>query len=178
MPPGANCSRTYELYEVWKYFFMSRQCLGGCGSSFGSYKPVHGVGRRGFGSNLHSILGRLCCSLILYFCVQRHGGKDTHTYKNGEDVVVWTDKVGPYNNPQDGTVQSFSLMTESCLVLLWHGPNPSFSCVRKRTNTALSACASWKVDFRENFDVGDSTPCVIEVLLSCTQAVLSIVNDL
>ena len=28
-------------------------------------------------------------------------GKDTHTYKMGEDVVVWTDKVGPYNNPQD-----------------------------------------------------------------------------
>eukprot|EP00440_Ansanella_granifera_P003608 gb/GFBE01003912.1/.p1 GENE.gb/GFBE01003912.1/~~gb/GFBE01003912.1/.p1 ORF type:complete len:625 (+),score=126.51 gb/GFBE01003912.1/:1-1875(+) len=28
-------------------------------------------------------------------------GKDTHTYKLGEDVVVWTDKVGPYNNPQE-----------------------------------------------------------------------------
>ena len=28
-------------------------------------------------------------------------GKDTHTYKPLEDVVVWTDKVGPYNNPQD-----------------------------------------------------------------------------
>lgn len=28
-------------------------------------------------------------------------GKDTHTYKMGEDVVVWTDKVGPYNNPQE-----------------------------------------------------------------------------
>ncbi|CAL1148391.1 unnamed protein product [Cladocopium goreaui] len=28
-------------------------------------------------------------------------GKDTHAYKMGEDVVVWTDKVGPYNNPQE-----------------------------------------------------------------------------
>ena len=28
-------------------------------------------------------------------------GKDTHTYKPLEDVVVWTDNVGPYNNPQD-----------------------------------------------------------------------------
>lgn len=28
-------------------------------------------------------------------------GKDTHTYKPLEDVVVWTDKVGPYNNPQE-----------------------------------------------------------------------------
>jgi len=28
-------------------------------------------------------------------------GKDTHRYKPGEEVVVWTDKVGPYNNPQE-----------------------------------------------------------------------------
>mmetsp|Transcript_105213 Transcript_105213/g.280086 ORF Transcript_105213/g.280086 Transcript_105213/m.280086 type:complete len:646 (-) Transcript_105213:109-2046(-) len=28
-------------------------------------------------------------------------GKDTHRYKTSEDVVVWTDKVGPYNNPQE-----------------------------------------------------------------------------
>jgi len=28
-------------------------------------------------------------------------GKDTHRYKDREDVVVWTDKVGPYNNPQE-----------------------------------------------------------------------------
>mmetsp|Transcript_51445 Transcript_51445/g.83428 ORF Transcript_51445/g.83428 Transcript_51445/m.83428 type:complete len:630 (-) Transcript_51445:49-1938(-) len=28
-------------------------------------------------------------------------GKDTHIYKAQEDVVVWTDKVGPYNNPQE-----------------------------------------------------------------------------
>jgi transmembrane 9 superfamily protein 3 len=28
-------------------------------------------------------------------------GKDTHTYTPGENVVVWTDKVGPYNNPQE-----------------------------------------------------------------------------
>lgn len=27
--------------------------------------------------------------------------KDTHTYENNENVVVWTDKVGPYNNPQE-----------------------------------------------------------------------------
>jgi len=28
-------------------------------------------------------------------------GKDTHEYKPGESLVVWTDKVGPYNNPQE-----------------------------------------------------------------------------
>lgn len=28
-------------------------------------------------------------------------GKDTHEYENGEEVTVWTDKVGPYNNPQE-----------------------------------------------------------------------------
>merc|ERR1719210_3221358 len=28
-------------------------------------------------------------------------GKDTHTYRESEQVVVWTDKVGPYNNPQE-----------------------------------------------------------------------------
>jgi transmembrane 9 superfamily protein 3 len=27
--------------------------------------------------------------------------KETHTYEDAEDVVVWTDKVGPYNNPQE-----------------------------------------------------------------------------
>jgi len=30
-----------------------------------------------------------------------HAGKDTHRYTQAEDVVVWTDKVGPYNNPQE-----------------------------------------------------------------------------
>merc|ERR1719189_1233509 len=28
-------------------------------------------------------------------------GKDTHQYEQSEKVVVWTDKVGPYNNPQE-----------------------------------------------------------------------------
>jgi len=28
-------------------------------------------------------------------------GKDTHEYTDGEEVTVWTDKVGPYNNPQE-----------------------------------------------------------------------------
>jgi transmembrane 9 superfamily protein 3 len=27
--------------------------------------------------------------------------KESHTYKDIEQVVVWTDKVGPYNNPQE-----------------------------------------------------------------------------
>merc|ERR1719409_1557946 len=26
---------------------------------------------------------------------------ETHRYNDGEPVVVWTDKVGPYNNPQE-----------------------------------------------------------------------------
>mmetsp|Transcript_22061 Transcript_22061/g.50405 ORF Transcript_22061/g.50405 Transcript_22061/m.50405 type:complete len:617 (-) Transcript_22061:50-1900(-) len=29
------------------------------------------------------------------------GDQSTHTYKEQEAVVVWTDKVGPYNNPQE-----------------------------------------------------------------------------
>lgn len=29
------------------------------------------------------------------------GNKETHTYTDAEQVVVWTDKVGPYNNPQE-----------------------------------------------------------------------------
>jgi len=28
-------------------------------------------------------------------------GKDTHEYDDNEEVTVWTDKVGPYNNPQE-----------------------------------------------------------------------------
>ncbi|CAE7611870.1 TM9SF3 [Symbiodinium natans] len=40
---------------------------------------------------------------LLFAASQRRvrAGKDTHTYTAGEDVVVWTDKVGPYNNPQE-----------------------------------------------------------------------------
>jgi len=34
--------------------------------------------------------------------------EETHTYNDGEDIIVWTDKVGPYNNPQE-TYAYFSL---------------------------------------------------------------------
>lgn len=32
---------------------------------------------------------------------EANAGKDTHEYADNEKVVVWTDKVGPYNNPQE-----------------------------------------------------------------------------
>mmetsp|Transcript_27402 Transcript_27402/g.59866 ORF Transcript_27402/g.59866 Transcript_27402/m.59866 type:complete len:620 (-) Transcript_27402:173-2032(-) len=38
------------------------------------------------------LAGTLRCALA---------GKDTHEYTKAEQVVVWTDKVGPYNNPQE-----------------------------------------------------------------------------
>eukprot|EP00928_Gymnodinium_smaydae_P069345 TRINITY_DN5278_c0_g1_i1.p1 TRINITY_DN5278_c0_g1~~TRINITY_DN5278_c0_g1_i1.p1 ORF type:complete len:685 (+),score=145.30 TRINITY_DN5278_c0_g1_i1:169-2055(+) len=40
----------------------------------------------------------------ILIAVAPHGaaaGKDTHTYADNEEVVVWTSKVGPYNNPQE-----------------------------------------------------------------------------
>mmetsp|Transcript_12930 Transcript_12930/g.24417 ORF Transcript_12930/g.24417 Transcript_12930/m.24417 type:complete len:625 (+) Transcript_12930:70-1944(+) len=46
----------------------------------------------------------LRAALAFFFAASHNkarAGKDTHTYKSGEDVVVWTDKVGPYNNPQE-----------------------------------------------------------------------------
>lgn len=39
--------------------------------------------------------------LVLTVPRQASAGKETHTYENDEKVVVWTDKVGPYNNPQE-----------------------------------------------------------------------------
>lgn len=44
-------------------------------------------------------------------------GKDTHTYKMGEDVVVWTDKVGPYNNPQDRVYSQEQFSNGVCMTL-------------------------------------------------------------
>lgn len=40
---------------------------------------------------------------VLFAAVLRPcaGGEDTHQYESGDDITVWTDKVGPYNNPQE-----------------------------------------------------------------------------
>lgn len=29
-----------------------------------------------------------------------HAGESNHRYKDSEEVVLWVNKVGPYNNPQ------------------------------------------------------------------------------
>jgi len=44
--------------------------------------------------------GRLLSPALLLAC-GAWAGQDTHTYEEDENVVVWTDKVGPYNNPQE-----------------------------------------------------------------------------
>jgi len=45
----------------------------------------------------------LTIAVVLFasFPQRTAAGKDTHTYRDSEQVVVWTDKVGPYNNPQE-----------------------------------------------------------------------------
>jgi transmembrane 9 superfamily protein 3 len=43
----------------------------------------------------------LTVAILLAALHSATAGKDTHTYEPGEAVVVWTDKVGPYNNPQE-----------------------------------------------------------------------------
>mmetsp|Transcript_76337 Transcript_76337/g.247202 ORF Transcript_76337/g.247202 Transcript_76337/m.247202 type:complete len:644 (+) Transcript_76337:71-2002(+) len=43
----------------------------------------------------------LAAGVLLAALPRASAGKDTHTYQNDEEVVVWTDKVGPYNNPQE-----------------------------------------------------------------------------
>jgi len=37
-----------------------------------------------------------------------HAGEDTHSYKAGEKVTLWVNKVGPYHNPQE-TYEYFKL---------------------------------------------------------------------
>mmetsp|Transcript_42287 Transcript_42287/g.106574 ORF Transcript_42287/g.106574 Transcript_42287/m.106574 type:complete len:631 (+) Transcript_42287:212-2104(+) len=51
----------------------------------------------------HSGLRASGLALLLLACCTHSaaGGKDTHQYKDKESVTVWTDKVGPYNNPQE-----------------------------------------------------------------------------
>merc|ERR1719443_2340861 len=46
---------------------------------------------------------RCLAAAILVFAALRPAvaNKETHTYTDAEQVVVWTDKVGPYNNPQE-----------------------------------------------------------------------------
>merc|ERR1719182_546795 len=58
------------------------------------------------GTLLHSrALAAIRClaAAILVFAALRPAvaNKETHTYTDAEQVVVWTDKVGPYNNPQE-----------------------------------------------------------------------------
>ena len=30
-----------------------------------------------------------------------HAGEYDHTYKDGEEAILWVNKVGPYHNPQE-----------------------------------------------------------------------------
>jgi transmembrane 9 superfamily protein 3 len=40
--------------------------------------------------------------LAVVSTVQRaDAGEDTHVYKQGEDVTLWLNKIGPYHNPQE-----------------------------------------------------------------------------
>jgi len=50
-----------------------------------------------------AIAVRLLSVTVLIIAVPHRAAanKDTHIYTDNEEVVVWTDKVGPYNNPQE-----------------------------------------------------------------------------
>ena len=88
---------------------------------------------------MHKQAGDVPFQIHPYMFLIPVGGKDTHTYKAGEDVVVWTDKVGPYNNPQDGCIASFDSVVriivpvlragfcfrDTCRIAAW-SPRPSF----------------------------------------------------
>lgn len=43
-------------------------------------------------------LAVVCFLLLLISSVQ--GSESNHRYKDSEEVVLWVNKVGPYNNPQ------------------------------------------------------------------------------
>lgn len=45
-------------------------------------------------SQLLAVLAVLIC-----LCTAK-AGESNHRYKNSEEVVLWVNKVGPYNNPQ------------------------------------------------------------------------------
>jgi len=51
-----------------------------------------------------SIRAGLCC--VLAVCLAAHlvpgvqAGESNHKYKDSEQVILWVNKVGPYNNPQ------------------------------------------------------------------------------
>mmetsp|Transcript_68246 Transcript_68246/g.192402 ORF Transcript_68246/g.192402 Transcript_68246/m.192402 type:complete len:632 (-) Transcript_68246:116-2011(-) len=46
-------------------------------------------------------LGSLVLAAASLAAPRAAADKVSHRYKDGEQVVVWTDKVGPYNNPQE-----------------------------------------------------------------------------
>jgi hypothetical protein len=37
---------------------------------------------------------------VLICCTEVQAGESNHRYKDSEKVVLWVNKVGPYNNPQ------------------------------------------------------------------------------
>lgn len=49
-------------------------------------------------SSVQCCLAVVCFLLLLISSVQ--GSESNHRYKDSEEVVLWVNKVGPYNNPQ------------------------------------------------------------------------------
>merc|ERR1719191_2271553 len=64
---------------------------------------MHGVLHQGAALSGRASPLRLLAAAILVLASLRCAvaDKETHTYTDGEHVTVWTDKVGPYNNPQE-----------------------------------------------------------------------------
>jgi len=54
------------------------------------------------------VLALLFSSLLALSPQAAFGDEQTHKYVAGEEVVLWTNKVGPYNNPQE-TFNYFTL---------------------------------------------------------------------
>lgn len=47
------------------------------------------------------LLERMHCFLLLFIVGLARGNVNDHEYKKGDEVVIWNNKIGPYNNPQE-----------------------------------------------------------------------------
>jgi transmembrane 9 superfamily protein 3 len=106
---------------------------------------------------MRSGLGRrlLHCSLLALGV----GNEETHEYKQGEELHIWFDKFGPYNNPQENYPYEMSLLCE----LEGEGSKIEYSSTLAEALEGHNLVASNKMPLKFMEDVQDKEICSFHV---------------
>jgi hypothetical protein len=81
--------------------------------------------RRRFRCSPPRLLQVFFAAVLIWLLGEVSAGENDHRYKDSERVVLWVNKVGPYNNPQ----VSRALEQHPCFAKYLHrmSPAPEFS---------------------------------------------------